>query len=88
MPIGVKSVAKPHSLGNKSAFIHTLGQKKNGVVMSGQNASKGLSTTPYSKAGVGESNLIYNKSNFEDIRYYPMGRKHISHSKKSYLEKR
>ena len=88
MRLGVKSLAKVHSLGNKAVLVHSLGKKLGaGIhhIMSGQNASKGL---PPSVAGVGHSNMIYNKSNRGDVQYYPLGRKTIPNTKKSYLEKR
>ena len=88
MRLGVKSLAKIHSLGHKAVFAHTLGKNLGGIVMSGQNASKGLASTPPSVAGVGASNMIYNKSNLGDAQYYPLGRKTIAPTKKSYLEKR
>lgn len=91
MRLGVKSLAKVHSLGHRAMLAHTLGKKLGaGIhhIMSGQNATKSLASTPPSVAGVGPSNMIYNKSNLGDIQYYPLGRKTISGTKKSYLEKR
>ena len=91
MRLGVKSLAKVHSLGNKAVLVHSLGKKLGaGIhhIMSGQNASKGLASTPPSVAGVGHSNMIYNKSNRGDVQYYPLGRKTIPGTKNSYLEKR
>jgi len=91
MQLGVKSLGKVHSLGHKAMLVHSLGKKLSAgmhYIMSGQNASKGLASTPPSVAGVGHSNMIYNKSNLGDVQYYPLGRKTIPNTKKSYLEKR
>ena len=88
MRLGVKSLGRIHSLGHKAMLAHSIGKKLSGIVMSGQNASKGLASTPPSVAGVGESNMIYNKSNLGDVQYYPLGRKTIPSTKKSHLEKR
>ena len=88
MRLGVKSLGKIHSLGHKAMLAHALGKKLGGIVMSGQNASKELASTPPSVNGVGHSNMIYNKSNLGDVQYYPLGRKTIPNTKKSYLEKR
>lgn len=89
MRLGVKSLGKVHSMGHKAMLLHSLGKKLGGVVMSGQHASKGnLASTPPSVNGLGVSNMIYNKSNLGDLQYYPLGRKTIPGTKKSYLEKR
>ena len=90
MRLGVKSLGKIHSLGHKAMLAHALGKKLGAGmhhIMSGQNASKGLASPP-SVAGIGHSNMIYNKSNLGDVQYYPLGRKTIAPTKKSYLEKR
>ena len=90
MRLGVKSLGRVHTLGHKAMLVHSLGKKLGGIhhIMSGQNASKGLASTPPSVAGVGASNMIYTKSNLGDVQYYPLGRKTIPGNKKSYLEKR
>jgi hypothetical protein len=83
MRIGVKSSGKTHSLGHKTMLAHSIGKKIGGIVMGGQNASSKGQNTPL---GIPESNMIYNKSNLG--QYYPLGRKTIPSTKKSYLEKR
>ena len=91
MRLGIKSFGRIHSLGHKAMLAHALGKKLSGgihQIMSGLNALKGLASTPASVAGVGASNMIYNKSNLGDVQYYPLGRKTIASVKKSYLEKR
>lgn len=87
MRLGTKSLGKVYSLGHKPTLNYSLGHKQGSIIMTNQNASKGMASTPHSVIGVGESNMIYNKSNLGNFPYYPMGRK-TNQTKKSYLEKR
>lgn len=84
MRLGVKTLGKLHSIGHKAMLAHSIGKKLTGIVMSGQNASKGQDTPP----GIPESNMIYNKSNRSDLQYYPLGLGKRPSTKKSSLEKR
>lgn len=84
MRLGVKSLARLHSLGNKAMLVNTIGKKIGSVVMSGINASK-AHNTPH---GTPENNMIYNHSNLSENQYVPTGLGKRPSTKKFSLEKR